>query len=875
MTTNFLNFKGIKISIKNRLHILIILIFNIFFAVLYGQNLSKNEIVTDTIPKAKDTLAKKESLDNVVKSVAAESVRTDIQKKMTYYTKEAKVIYGDMQVEADYISINWETGMVFARGKLDEKGKIIEPVIVTQGAQKYETDQLDFNYKTKQAIAYNARTEESGGVIVAEKTKKVNDSVFYMARGKYTTDDYFIKKKDTLSDYYLQAPNIKLIKAKKNSQIITGPIQMYIERVPTPLIMPFAILPFSDKRSAGLIVPSFGERESVGFYLSGLGYYQPIGEHFDLKILVDLYTKGSWNLRPTVNYKKNYKYSGNFSAEVGATITGIKGLDDYSKSSTYKITWTHSQDSKANPYLSFSASVNVVSTKFYNYTVNNNYIFDESVLNTQQNSTISLTKRFLTLPFTITGTSSYSQNFSTGTTTLRLPQLNVAVNQFYLFKAGKTGIREGLLQNITVNTALNFTNYVTADQEVMFKKEMWDDLQTGLQNTLSLATNTTFAKYFTFSLSASSTNVLSNKTVTKTYDPIENEVNTVYHKNIAGYSTFSTSASVQTTLYGNLNFGEKSKIMKVRHMVTPSLSFTYSPDFGEEKWGYFKHYYNATGALTEYSIFDGGTYGSPSSGLTQSLGFSIGNNLEMKVRSKSDSTGVKKIKIFESLSITGSYNFAAETHKWSMINFSGQTSLFNSKLSLNSTMVLDPYETVYDANGEGTRTNNFGKFSLQGYSFSMTFPMNNETFAGKNKPKIEDQYHTKGEIMYENYFFDQDHYARFAQNWSLNLSANYSFTKSSTSKFGNRTASIGASGSLKLTPFWNITGSTYYDVVNNKISYVKLGFALDQRSFSINFNWVPTGTYKVYDFFIGIKANILQDALKYKDRSFNQSSAPF
>lgn len=874
MTPAFLNCISIRRVLKNRLHILIILIFNSFLAEVCAQNLPKNEVIKDTIHHGKkDSLAVKESLDDIVKSSASEDIRNDVQKKMMYLNKNAKVTYQDMEVEADYISINWETGEVFARGKLDDKGKVVEPVSVTQGGKKYETDQFNFNYKTKQAIAYNARTEESGGVIVADKTKKVSDFVFYFKRGKYTTDDYFIQKKDTLADYYLLAPDIKLVKTKQNSQIITGPIQMYIERVPTPLIMPFAILPFSDKRSAGLIVPSFGERESVGFYLNGLGYYQPIGEHFDLKILTDLYTKGSWNIRPELNYKKNYRYNGSFSAEAGATITGIKGLDDYSKAKTYRIAWTHTQDSKANPYLNFSASVNIVSSKFYNNTINNNYIFNQNVLNTQQNSTVSITKRFLTLPITITGTSSYSQNFSTGSVNLRLPQMNVAVNQFYLFKPRNGGVREGLLENITVNTGFNFSNYVTTTEDNLFKKEMWDEMQTGLQNNLSIATNATFAKYFIFSLNATANNVLTNKTVTKNYNPLTNEVESAYNRNIAGFSSFSTGASVQTTLYGNLNFGEHFKIQKIRHMVTPSISFTYAPDFGEESWGYYKHYYSASGAMTAYSIFDGGIFGSPSSGLTQSLGFNIGNNLEMKVKSKTDSTGVKKIKIFESLNVSGSYNFAAASHKWSMISISGQTSFFNSKMNVNTSLTLDPYETVYDVNGVGTRTENFGKFSLQGFNVQFSFPLNNQTFG--EKPKLAEKYSTKGEIMNENYYFDEDHYSRFEQPWTLNLTANYAYTKSSSSKFGTRVASVGVNGSIKLTPFWNITGNTYYDIVNQKLAYTRLGFALDQRSFNINFNWVPFGQYKVYDFFIGIKANILSDALKYKERSFNVSNAPF
>ncbi len=859
-----------KTIFKNILHILIILIFNNFLAQTTPKNLSQNKIITDTL-KSKDTLVVKEQLEDVV-NTRADNIRNDLPKKMTYLNRKAQVKYQGLQIDADYISIDWDKGLVFARGKLDSLGKVREPVVTMQAGKKYETDQFSYNLKTKQAIAFNARTEESEGVIVAEKTKKYNDSIFFMRHGKYTTDEYFIKKKDTAADYYLLAPNIKLIKGKKKSEVITGPIQLYIENVPTPLILPFAILPFSDKRSAGILIPSFGERQDVGFFLNGLGYYQPIGDHFDLKILADIYTKGSYNLKPELNYKKNYSYSGNFSADVGTTIRGIKGLDNYSKSGTYRISWRHQQDIKANPLLTFSASVDIVSTKFYNNTVNNDYIFNQDVLNTQQNSTVSLIKRFLKLPVTITGTASYSQNFTTGLTDIHLPQMTVAINQFYLLKS-KTGLRSGLLENITVNTGLNLNNYVSTAQNELFTKAMFDKLQTGLKNNIILGTNTTVAKYFTFSLSANIDNALTTKTLTKYYNPITNLVESNMNHNIAGYSSFSTSASLQTTLYGMLNFKKESKIQAIRHMITPSLSFSYSPNFSEPKYGYYKNYYNNRGELTPYSIFDGGIIGTPNSGLVESVGFSIGNNIEMKVKSKTDSTGTKKVKIFENLSFSGSYNFAAEKNKWSVFSANGQSSFFNNKLNINTSLTLEPYQILFAPDSDsGIRTENFGHFSLQGFSVQMSYPLSSEIF-GKAKD-LSKTYKTKGEIRNENYYFDDDHYAHFNQTWTLNINANYAYTKNLT-RFGQKVASVGLEGTLKLTPYWNISGSTNFDVVSKQLAYTRIGFSRDQRSFTINFNWVPFGANKVYDFFIGIKANILKDAVKYKDRSFTQPDAPF
>ena len=862
----------IKNGLKNTLQILIILIFNNFLAQNKLENAPKNSDKVTAVSKTDTVKIEKEQIDDIVRS-KADNIRNEVPKKMSYLNQNAEVSYQDMKINADYIQIDWDKGLIFARGKVDSIGKITEPAVATQGGKKYEYSEFSYNYKTKQAIAYNARTEESEGVIVAEKTKKVNDSVFYLKRGKYTTDEYFLKKKDTIADYYLLAPDIKLVKGKENSKLITGPIQMYIEQVPTPLILPFAILPFSEKRMAGILIPSFGERQDVGFFLNSLGYYLPIGEHFDVKTYFDYYTKGSWNFRPEVTYRKNYKYNGSFRGEIGTTIRGIKGLENYTKSSVYNIAWTHTQDTKANPFFNFSASVNITSNKFYNNTVNNSHIFNQSALNAQQNSTVSFTKRFLNLPITITGTGSYSQNFTTGLTDIRLPQLNVSTNQFYLFKP-KTGIRTGMLENITVNTGLQFSNYVSGVKSGdLFTKTMWDNMQTGAKNKIELATNTTVAKFFTFSLGANIDNVATTKTISKNYNPVTNTLERNLNKNLTGYSTFSTSASLQTVLYGMLKFGEKSKIQAIRHMVTPSIGFTYSPDFGDPKFGYFKSYYDERGVLTTYSIFEGGMFGSPNQGLTQSIGFNINNNLEMKVRSKTDSTGTKKVKIFESLNISGGYNFAADKYKWSLISISTQTSFIQNKLSVNSNVLIDPYQIVFIPGQEnGIRTENFGHFNIQSFSMNFSFPLNNETF-GK-KEDLATKYKTKGEIRNEVYYFDQDNYSRFNQPWTLNLNANYGYSKTNT-RFGKSVASLGLDGSVKLTPYWSLSGNTHYDFVSKSLAYTRLGFSRDQRSFSFTFNWVPFGQYKVYDFFISIKANILKDAVKYKERSFQQSGSTF
>src|SRR5690606_33660852 len=367
---------------------------------------------------------------------------------------------------------------------------------------------------------------------------------------------------------------------------------------------------------------------------------------------------------------------------------------------------------------------------------------------------------------------------------------------------------------------------------------------------------------------------LTTKTLTRTYNPITNKVDDVLNKKIAGYSSFSTGASLQTVLYGMLNFKRSSAVQAIRHMMTPQLGFSYSPDFSSPGFGYYKNYANDRGEMTPYSIFDRGIVGSPNASLVQALSLSVNNNLEMKVRSKKDSTGVKKIKIFESLNFNTNYNFAAPKYKWSIFSLNGQTTLFE-KLNLNTGLNLEPYRITFEP-GEnvGIRTEDFGHFSVQGFNAQLSYPLSSEIFKKKDEEDISKKYNKKGEIRNENYYFDDDNYSQCTQPWSVNRNAQYRYTRSLT-RFGNKMASIGLDGSIKLTPYWNITGNLYYDVISKEIANTQLGFSRDQRSFTINFNWIPYGQYKVYDFFIGIKANILRDALKYKDRSFTQPNAPF
>lgn len=856
---------------KNTFLILNILIFNIFFSQSKEKN--KNISLDNSTIKKKDTLINRpSSIVDLVKS-KADSSRSDIPNRMTYLKKNAMVSYQDMQIDADYISIDWNNSLIYARGALDSLGKIKTPAVANQGGKKYEYDSFSYNLKTKVAIAYNARTEESEGVIVAKKTKKVNDSVIFMRSAKYTTDDYFLKKKDSIADYYMYAPLLKLIKGKQSSKVISGPIQLYIEDVPTPLALPFAILPFSEKRSAGILIPSFGENQNTGFFLQSMGYYQPLGDHMDLKLFFDYSTKGSYAIRPEFTYKKRYQYSGSFKPDFNTTISGIYGLPSYTKSQQFRVFWSHIQDPKANPYFKFNASVDIVNSRnFYNRSITNNYVFNNNVLNTRQNSSVSIIKNFADKPFSISATFRYDQNFSTKIIDITLPQMNVNINQFYLFKP-KNGIRNGLLENINVTTSLRGVNRIETTEDEVFSKGVFQKLQLAMQNPISLNTSTSVFNYFTFSVNADVNNVVTNKTIEKNYNITTQKIEQTTQNGVAAFSTFNTSASLQTILYGMAKFGKKAKIQAIRHMVTPSLSFNYTPDFSSAGFGYYKNYQDQMNQAIAYSRFENNPFGSPGQGLSQAIGLSINNNLEMKVLSEKDSTGVKKIKIFENLGINTGYNFAATSFKLSPITITGQTNFLNNKISLNFGMTIDPYKIDFtQGNAVGTRLDRIGAFHINSFNAQFSLPLSHLLFG---KPKDYSKlYKKKGEIMNENYYFDDDNYAAFNQNWNLDLRTNYNYNKA-LSLNATHTATIGMNASLNLSPHWTISGTGDLDLVAKKMAFGRFSLTRNLRSFQFNFNWSPFGIYKVYDFAISIKANILKDAVKYNERSFNQPNSSF
>lgn len=842
-------------------------------------SVQRSVIAKDSLKQ--DSLRRKNAPLQSTVEYSSENVYHDIRNKTSFLERKAKVHYLDTDIEGDFIKINWNTGILYAEGKKDSLGKLIEPSKFKQGDNTLEYDNFTYNIKTHKGVASSIRTQQSlggdNGVIVAKRVKKYNDTISGLRKVAFTTDEYFMNKKDTIADYSLQAEVAKFIQGK-DRKVITGPVFMKIYDVTTPLALPFAFIPMGTDRSTGLLLPSFGERQNVGFYIEGAGIYIPIGEYLDVAFTGDIYTKGSYGLHSRSQYIKRYKFNGNFSFDYERRVTGIQGLSSYSNSKLYRLYWSHRQDAKANPNFIFSANVNYSSSKYYRNGINNYNLISGDVLRNTAQSSISIQKTFPGTPFSASLNLSHSQTFGSGNQnlgdniTFTLPTLAVNMSRIYPF-APKSGTKKGLLQNVAMTYSMNLQNMIQTNDEEVFTKKMFKNSRNGVKHSLNFTTGTTILNYFPINFSANYQDVWYSKIIEKSYDVAQKKVITDEINKFSTFRTFGVSANLQTTLYGVKIFGSRDDtkwIKAIRHVITPSVGFSYTPDFSTRNWGYYDSYIDEKGNQVLYSKYENGIYGSPSRGLSESVNLSISNNLELKIRSSKDSTGVKKIKLLDYLNLSTNYNFAADSLKLSPISINGATSVLDGKMRVNFSATVNPYQVVVnEKNPSGTYIDKLGKLNITNYNIGLNYSLNEKTFGER---KIE--YKRRGAIRDDVYFFDDEGYAHYLTPWNLSIGLNHSVNKNLNGNV-NRTTSVNLSGRLSLTPYWDISGSTNIDLQSGEVSYTRLSMNRDLRSFNLNFSMVPFGAYKTWNFFIGIKASFLSDALKYEERNFNTRTADF
>lgn len=830
--------------------------------------------VSDTIKK--DTLkTKKALLEGKIKRTAVGYEKINQKKKqMTLYDK-AELYYQDIELKAGIIVMDYEKNEIYAGRLKDSTGKYAQLPVFKQGQNVIEPDSIRFNYKTKKALVWNSRTEQNDFRIKAEVTKRENDSVYFMKRARFTTS----KDVDN-PEYYFQTSKVKFVPGKK---VVVGFTHMVIANVPTPIALPFAFFPMSETSQSGIIMPTFNDTRLRGYSLQNGGYYFALSDNYDLALLGDYYTNGSYALRGESSYAKRYKFSGNVNIRFENLITSERGYPDYSKSNIYNIQWSHSKDQKSNPNSRFSASVNLGSSTYFQQSINQ--INNNSTLNNTLSSSISYSKTFNSIPqVNMSLSATHSQNTQTQTINMTLPSLQVSVDRIFPF-APKEGIKKGVLKNINLQYSLKADNRIATTDSLFFKPQMFKEAQSGFQHSIPLSTNFKIFKYFSASATANYNEVWYLKTNKKSFDVLTNKVIDTDVNGFDAFRTYSFSSSLGTTIYGTFNFGDKKRIQSIRHVMRPTASFSYTPSF--EK--YFDTYASdGSGTIIkEYTRFEKGIYGAPGLGNSKVMSFDLSNTFEAKVTDRdSTKTEPKKIMLLNNLNFHTDYNATSDSLRWSPLRISGGTTFFNNKMNVNFATTLDPYAIDNSGRRINTFNINNGGSLFRMTSSNMTLNYSLSSKDGDDKDKKNDQGERNGgrsdDLYGTNTDFSDRRESQFGEKdkdekeevteffksklpWDLTMA--YSLTYSNSNRentiIGN---TLSLSANVDLTPKWKIGASSGYDFVQHGVTYTQLRFERDLLSWRMDFNWQPFGDNAFWGFFIGIKSGVLSD-IKWEKRT--------
>jgi lipopolysaccharide assembly outer membrane protein LptD (OstA) len=834
------------------------------------QDLTK---VSDTIKK--DSIKpRKAQLEGKIKRKSVDYEKFDKKKnQMTLYNK-AELYYKDIELKAGIIVMDYEKNEIYAGRIKDSTGKYTQLPVFKQGSNVIEPDSIRFNYKTKKALVWNSRTEQSEFRIKAAVTKRENDSVYFMKGARFTT-----AKDIDNPEYYFQTNKVKFVPGKK---VVVGLTNMVIANVPTPLGLPFAFFPMSEKSQSGIIMPTFNDTRLRGYALQNGGYYFALSDNYDLAVLGDYYTNGSYGLRFESNYAQRYKFNGNLNFRFENLINSERGFPDYSKTNIYNIQWSHSRDAKANPNSRFSASVNLGSSKYFQQSINQ--INGNARLNNSMNSSISYSKTFNSVPqVNMSLTATHSQNTQTEDINMTLPSLQLSVDRIYPF-APKDGIKKGFFKNINLQYALKGDNRIETTDSLFFKPQMFKEAKSGFQHNIPLSTNFKVFKYFSASASANYNEVWYLKTIKKDFDALQNKVIDTDINGFDAFRTYSFSSSLGTTIYGTFNFGEDKKIKSIRHVMRPGVSYSYTPSF--EKY-YDTYAADGSGTMIkEYTRFEKGIYGGPGKSNSNIVNFDLSNTFEAKVTDKDTTkTEPKKIMLLNNLNFNTSYNATADSLRWSPLRVSGGTRLFNEKMNINFGTTLDPYAI----NNSGKRIdtyniNNGGSlFRMTSANMTLNYALSSKdndktkkenTQGARNGGREDDLFGTNTDFSdRRDSQFTKDDDAKdkvsefFKAELPWDMTFAYSLTYSNNNRENKITGnSIMVSANVDLTPMWKLGASSGYDFVQKGVTYTQLRFERDLLSWRMDFNWQPFGDNAFWGFFIGIKSGVLSD-IKWEKRT--------
>jgi len=849
-----------------------------FFILFFGAIVSLNaEIVpnslysyfltTDTIPSIDslvidtsqiaindslqpDTLAapvkEKDAVDAPVDYHAQDSTLIDLPEHKIYLYGNAQVNYKDIQLTANYMEINFDNNTVFAKGIPDSTGMLQGNPHFKQADDEFDAKEITYNFKTKKGIIKQVKTKQGEGYLISNRTKKLPNGVVCLKNGKYTTCD----KKHP--DFYIKLTKAKVI---PNDKIVSGPAYLVIEDIPLPLAIPFGFFPNKKGHSSGVLIPEYGEETNRGFFLRNGGYYFAINDYFDAKITADIYSLGSWGTHFATNYKKRYKFSGKLNFDYSKIIISEKGLPNYQNQNSYRLLWSHSQDSKARPNSSFRANVNLVSSSYSKYVSTN---FNQRMQNTAQ-SNIAYTKRFAGTPFNFSTNLRHSQNNTDSSITMSVPELNLNMRRIYPFKRKKRIGKPRFYEKIGMTYTSNMKNTIKFKQDDFSPMSKFENYKNGIKHSIPVSANFSIFK-LNFNPSLNYTERWYFKSIHERWqDTIINNSDTlpaqVVSDTIRGFvrsGDYAINIPLTTKIYGFYQFfGKNPKIKAIRHLMTPSVSFNYRPDYSKSKYGYYLRVPNDTNEQY-YSIFgDDAIYGAPPTGKFGSLKFSLDNSVEMKARQGGDTSETFiKIPLLQSFNISSFYNLAADSMNWSNINLTGRTSILKIfNISFNG--IVNPYSL----DDEGQVINQFmwnehkkiGR--LTNARMSLSFSLSDKTFSKKGTKK--DNSETTSE------------YAKFNIPWNMSFSYNWSFVKPGLEKTIVQTARV--SGNFDLTTKWKTDFTLGYDFSNKKFTYPSLRISRDLHCWVMSLHIIPFGAYQSYNFQINVKASVLQD-LKYNQR---------
>jgi len=868
-----------------------------------------NKAVDDSIRADSINRAKKKGIDAPVNYTADDSLVYDAQTKDAKLFGNAEVKYENMDLKSDKIRMNLDSSLVHATGSPDstQKNGIKGRPVFVMGSDNYDTDTISFNFKTKKGFVQNAYTKQEDGFLTSKISKRTESGDVYLAHGRYTTCD------KEHPDFYI---SLSRAKVRPGKDVTFGPAYLVVADVPLPFAIPYGFFPFTKSYSSGFIMPSYGDENSRGFYLRDGGYYFALSDKMDLKLIGEIYTKGSWGITATSNYNKRYKYSGTFLASYQDTRTGDKGMPDYTKQTSFKIQWSHRQDSKANPFSSLSASVNFATSSYERNNLTSMYN-PQSLTQSTRTSSINWSTTFSSIGMTLSSTANLSQNMRDSTLSMTLPDLNISISRFYPFRRKHQVGDERWYEKIAMSYTGQFSNSINTKEDRILHSNLIKDWRNGFQHNIPISANFTLFNYINLTPSFNFTDRMYTNKVTKSWDQAtQTEVSDTTYGFHNVYN-WNLSVSASTKLYGfwvpnHKIFGDK--IQAIRHVITPTVSFSYAPDFGASRYGYYQTYQktDADGnvSLVQYSPYANELYGVPGTGRTGSISWSFDNNIEMKVKSDKDSTGYKKISLIDQLGWSMSYNMAAKEKPLSDLTVNLRLKWWKN-YTFNMTGVFASYAYALDENGKpyvGNHTywgmGKFGRFQgmSQNISYTLTPEKIKKFFSGeksdddkdKNKKKNKDDEGIDTDINSNvddtmidaqngaskdekggKAETDGDGYMAFSMPWSLTFG--YGITMSENTdinKFNYKTMrypykftqTLNVSGNVRISDGWNISFSSGYDFENHKVSMTTASLQRDLHCFNMSCSLV-LAPYASYNFTFRCNASTLTDALKYDKRS--------